>query len=151
MQESKLTDIQDWKVYLASSKWTDKPFLLAFLFPQFCQVYPPDPDNRKSNRVLVDQKSCLFIGTEWNLELVGETLTLTPTSPGGPGGPSFPFRPISPLSPVVPSGPASPFSPWEEWTSQIKRRKSWSNSWVRINWITVTIITSILSQYCNRT
>lgn len=122
--QCKRVNWQTSKMYLASSKWTDKPFLLAFLFPQFCQVYPPDPDNRKSNRVLVDQKSCLFIGTEWNLELATKTLTLTPTSPGGPGGPSFPFRPNSPLSPVVPSGPASPFSPWEEWNESNKKKKT---------------------------
>lgn len=48
---------------LAPRKWTDKPFLLVFLFHQFCQVYPLDPGKRKSNRVVSGQKELSF---HWN-------------------------------------------------------------------------------------
>lgn len=39
------------RVILAPGKWTDKPFLLVFLFHQFGQVYPPDPGKRNRKRL----------------------------------------------------------------------------------------------------
>lgn len=47
---------------LAPSKWSHQPFLLVFLFHQFCQVYPPDPGERKSNTVISGQKELSFHG-----------------------------------------------------------------------------------------
>lgn len=45
-----------------TSKWTGKPFLLVFLFHQFCQVYLLDPSKRKWKLVDSGHKELSFHG-----------------------------------------------------------------------------------------
>lgn len=61
-KEASWQSSENKRCILAPSKWTDKPFLLVFLFHQFCQVYPPDPGKRKSNQVVSGQKGLSFCG-----------------------------------------------------------------------------------------